>query len=145
MKKINSFSLIEISIAIAIFAIVSVYMMRILDQGHYYSRRLKMRTIAYFLAQDKMEELSTSSYAALFNTPNPDASASCLAPCPSDCVVPPDECRAPVAGFTDFSREVNVTCPYLGYNNLAKISVMVYWQGDKGERSFVLDSTTANF
>ncbi|RLI52768.1 MAG: hypothetical protein DRO93_14530 [Candidatus Thorarchaeota archaeon] len=145
MVKIRGFSLIEIIIAVAIFAIVSVYMMRVLDQGHSCSRKLRMRTIAYFLAQEKMEELSTSSYAALFNTPNPDTTASCLAPCPLNCVVPPDECRTQVAGFSDFDREVDVTCPYLGFNNLAKVSVTVYWQGHKGERSFTLESMVANF
>ena len=129
MVRIKGFSLIEIIIAVAIFAIVSVYMMRVLDEGHYYSRKLKMRTIAYFLAQEKMEELSTDSDYTLFSNPNSH-----------------DEAKAQVdSDYPDFDREVDVTCPYLGFNNLAKISVTVYWQGYRGERSFVLESLVANF
>ena len=128
MKR-KTFSLIEISIAIAIFAIVSVYVMRILYQGYHYSRGFKMKTIACFLAQEKMEELSTDSDSTLFSNPSAH-----------------NESRAQVdSDYPDFDREVNVICPYLGNNNLAHIRVTVYWQGEKGERFVSLQTLIADF
>ena len=122
-------SLIEISVSIALLATVGVFMTRIFTQGHRYSRKFKMHTTACFLAQEKLEQLSTDSDATLFT--NPDSH---------------DEARAQVdATFPDFFRTVDITCPYAGFSNLAQMTVTVDWQAELAQQSVVLQSLIADF
>lgn len=134
----RALSLIEVCISIVIVAMVLASMVGIFSQGYRYLRKARMKTTAYFLAQEKMEELSTDSDATLFSAPDSH-----------------DEARGVVDAtlFPGFEREVDVTCPYdpcvppasCPYPNLAQITVIVYWQGEQGEQSFRLVSLVANF
>ncbi len=135
------FTLIEIAISITLILTIVLFMMSVFSQGYRYMHKTKMHAIACFLVQEKLEDLSSgSAHPELFTTPNPGV------PCPPNCkVVPPDEIRSSVSGFSSFDREVEVTCPYLGFNNLAKVEVTVFWQGESGERSFKVDTLIANF
>ncbi|MCX7927074.1 MAG: hypothetical protein N2606_02940, partial [Candidatus Omnitrophica bacterium] len=93
-------------------------------------RRDRMRIIAYFLAQERMEELLT--FAEVF--PNPQLR---------------NETRQQVNNFTQFERQVNFTCPPTGlnadYNNLTLINVTVFWNASGRQRQFSLLSMVANF
>lgn len=128
-EKKRGLSLVETCVAITIVMIILGSLVMIFSQGYRFLRKARMEVYACFLAQEKMEELSTAGDAALFS--NPDSH---------------DESKAAMASpFAQFQREVNVICPYLGYNDLAHIIVTVYWQGQKAEKSLRYETLKANF
>ncbi|MCP4652135.1 MAG: hypothetical protein GY858_01970 [Candidatus Omnitrophica bacterium] len=145
----KNISLIEVALSIALISMIAVFMLRLFHQGQLYDRSNRMYTIACFLAQEKMEELSTDSYAALFTANNPPESGP-----PYSLVIPPDELKAPVAGFADFQRSVDVTCPFYAdretfldveFTDVAHIEVVVYWDGQKQEKSVTFNTLITNF
>ncbi len=116
----RGFSLIEISIAIAALALISSGVIGMFGQGFSYLKKSKERSIAYNLAQEKLEEKLS------------------LSPWP-----PTSEIKATVAGFPGFYRQVITTSPYAGYSDLAQIRVTVWWNNDKEQQSF--DTLKANY
>lgn len=136
MRTKRGFSIIEIAIALALLALVLGGTLSVLDRGFSSARKTRQSAIAYSLIREKLEEFSSSTYPSLFFTPNP----SC--PCPPY-TAPPDEARAAVSGFTGYDREVDVTCPYLGFNNLARITVTVWW--NNGAQSQSISTLKANY
>jgi prepilin-type N-terminal cleavage/methylation domain-containing protein len=118
MRK--GFSLIEIVIAVGILALIVGGMLEIFQQGFGAAKKSQDRTIAYSLAREKLEEKSS------------------VLPWP-----PAGEPRALVSGFSGVEREVVVVSPYLGYNDLALISVTVWW--DNGNQSQTFVTLKANY
>ncbi|MDD4907947.1 MAG: type II secretion system protein [Candidatus Omnitrophica bacterium] len=127
MMKKRGFSLIEIVIAIGLLTIVMSAMLSIFSQGQRYLRKNRVGTIAGFLIQEKLEELSTPD-PSLFSDPNSF-----------------NEVRADVPGFTDFEREVAVSSPYLGDSGLAFLRVTVWWQGETGEQTRTVETVKADY
>ena len=115
-RFLTGFSLIEISITLVVFILIFSGMLGIFAQGFSYLKESKERTIAYNLAREKLEGL----------------------PWP-----PIPKVRAGVGNFSGFEREVAVTRPYLGYNNLAHIKVTVWW--DAGTQSQAFDALKADY
>ncbi|MCX7927291.1 MAG: type II secretion system GspH family protein, partial [Candidatus Omnitrophica bacterium] len=60
-------TLVEVIIATVIFTLIATILVDTFSQGYQQLRRDRMRIIAYFLAQERMEELLT--FAEVF--PNP--------------------------------------------------------------------------
>lgn len=116
----RGFSLIEISIAIAALAIISSGIIGMFSQGFSYMKKSKERTVVYNLAQEKLEEKLS------------------LSPWP-----PVSEAKTAVLGFPGFYRQVIITSPYAGFNDLAQIRVTVYWDNDKQLQYF--DTLKANY
>ncbi|MDD5729547.1 MAG: hypothetical protein PHN57_00250 [Candidatus Omnitrophica bacterium] len=112
-------SLVEVCLAMAILVTIVAVMAHSINEGYSYLRKTRLLTIGQFLAQEAMEE----------NCTWPAVAAA----------------RAAVPGFSGFDRQITVVTPALGYNDLAQVQVSVYWQGDKGEQSFVLKTYVANF
>ena len=145
----KAFSIIEVTIAVAILALVLGGMLAVFHQGAKASLKTRQQAIAYNLLREKLEELSNTN-PVLFTVSNPTCSrpplTSCLprpiCPC-SSYTSPPDEPIATVGGFPDFEREVDITCPYLGNNNLARIQVIVWW--DNGRYSQSVETLKANY
>lgn len=127
MIKNKAFSLIEIVIATALVTIVMSAMLSIFSQGQRYVRKNRLGTVAGFLIQEKLEELTVTT-PTLFSNPSSY-----------------NQVRAAVTGFTGFDREVLVTSPYLGDNGLAFLRVTVWWQGETGEQSRTVQTVKANY
>ncbi len=125
--KNKAFSLIEIAISIALLTIIMSAMLSIFSQGQRYVRKNRMDTTACFLAQEKLEQLS-SPVPNLFSNPSSY-----------------NEARAAVTGFSGFDREVAVSSPYLGDAGLAYLRVTVWWQGETGEQSRTFESVQASY
>lgn len=118
--KNKGLSLIEVTVAVAILALVFGGMLGVFWQGFNTGEESKRRTIAYSLAKEGLERKSTFS------------------PWP-----PTSESRAGVSGFSGFEREVAVTCPYLGNNDLARIRITVWWNNGSRNQSF--ETLKANY
>lgn len=110
MKK--CFSLIEVTIAILIFTLISGKMFSVFYHGYKLARQSEGKSLAYNLAREKIEELLED---------------------PS--VVPTDETRAVVSGFGNIEREVAVANPFL-ISGLAHIEVTVWWDGGAEQELF---------
>lgn len=120
MGKKRGFSIIEVAISLTLLALVFSGMFAVFDRGFLATRKSRLRTIAYSLIREKLEEKSAVS------------------------VWPPTaEPMAAVSGFAGFEREVVVTTPYLGFNDLAQITVTVRW--DNGTQSQSINTAKANF
>lgn len=119
-KPKNGFSLIEVAVALTLLALVSGGMLAVFNQGFAAARKTQQRTFVYSLAREKIEEKFAT---------NPWPAAN--------------ETRLAVSGFAGFEREVVVSCPYLGFNDLARINVTVWW--DNGARSQTLETLKANY
>jgi Tfp pilus assembly protein PilV len=121
-------NLIEVVIATFLYLIIMVSLLNVFNQGYRFLRKSRMAQTAYFLAQEKMEEVLTGSVF-----PGPGSH---------------NETRANVTNFTDLQRQVNFTCPPAwlnsSYSGLAAVNVTVYWQGQQGEQSFSLLSLVSN-
>lgn len=108
--KNKAFSLIEIVIAIAILALILGGMTAIFSQGYLYLRKVRYKTIALALLQEKLEEESHW----------PPTSSS--------------EGYGSISGYADFRREVTVS-DYLYPGQLKKVTVSVWWDSDKNSKS----------
>lgn len=119
-KNKLGFSIIEVTIALAVLAIVFAGVTTVLDRGFIAARKTKLRTTAYSLLREKVEEKFSTA------------------------VWPPvSEAQAPVSGFTGFERSVTVTNPYLGYAGLSLITVTVLW--DSNAKSQAISTIKANY
>jgi len=127
MRNRKAFSLIEIAISIGLLGVIIGGMLTIFSQGHRFSRKIRLATTANFLITEKLEELFTTT-TSLFS--NPDSY---------------DEARSAVTGFSGFERQVDVTSPYLADAGLAHIAITVWWQGEMGERSRMMETVKANY
>lgn len=113
MKK--GFSLIEISVAVALLALILGGMLGVFWQGFYAAEKSQERTAAYNLAREKSEEYSRI-------------------PLPSNGTATEDYGAIPE--FSDFKRVVNIS-DYLYAGELKQITVTVYWNNDQDSQSFV--------
>ncbi len=130
-KRLNGLSLVEVSIAIAILAVILVSLSSVFTQGYRFLRKTRMSHLACFLAQEKMEQFlhnSTFDYLGSIN-----GSQNLAAP------------------YQDFNGTVNVTYPATGAGSnatvdsyLARINVTVSWQGQKGVQNLTLTSLVSN-
>jgi len=126
--RTTGFSLMEVALATVIFAIVIMTLLGIFTQGYLYSRQMRMASVAYFLAQEKLEEYYNAS--AVFP-------------------IPANVSMTSFGGdFAQYNFTVNFTCPLVfgaeTHDNLALINVTVYWLGRQGQRSFSLNTFLAN-
>lgn len=117
--KEKSLSLIEVTVAVTILALILGGMLGIFWQGSVASKSSQQRTIAYNLVREKLEEksvwLPTSENRAFVDT----------------------------VAFPGFERQVEMQSPYLGYANLAWIRVTVWW--DNGNQSQAIETLKANY
>lgn len=119
-KNKRGFSIIEVTISLAVLALIFGGMLSLLDRGFIAARKTNKRTTAYSLIREKLEEkFSTAVWS------------------------PTSEAQAAVPGFTGFQRSVAVTNPYLGFNSLALINVTVLW--DTGTQSQSINTIKANY
>jgi hypothetical protein len=119
----KSFSLIEVSTAVVLLAIITSGMLGVFSQGAKVVRRSANRAIAYNLAQEKIEE----KFRWVASDLNP----------------PQGEAQGPVTGFEGFEREVTVVSysdpPEVPVNtDLVVITATVWW--DSGNRSISLQT-----
>ncbi len=142
----KSLSLIEVSIAMIIFAIVSGQMFRVFHEGFKVGRKSEERTLAYSLAREEIEGLfflGPNLFLANNICTRPGCSDS-YCPCQiTSLVIPPDEARVVVAGFAGIEREVDVVHPYLTINGLSHIKVTVWWDNRKEYEFF--ETLKANY
>ena len=113
MKK--GFSLIEVSIAVCILALILAGMLEIFNQGSNAAKKSKDSAAAYSLAREKLEAYS-------------------FAPLPPDGTI--SENYGTIAEFPDFRRVTNVS-DYLYPGELKQIVVTVWWNNDRDSQSFV--------
>lgn len=119
-KNKRGFSIIEITIALAVLVFILSGMLSVLNSGFLASRKTNKRTTAYSLLREKLEEKFSTA------------------------VWPPvTEVVGAVPGFTSFQRSVTVTNPYLGFAGLALINVTVLW--DSGAQSQSINTIKANY
>lgn len=114
-RRKRGFSLIEISIAVALLALILGGMLGIFWQGFNAARRSQERAVAYSLAREKLEEYSGVPLA-------PNGSTT--------------EDYGQIPEFPDFKRVVNVS-DYLYPGRLKRITVTVFWNSDQNSGSFV--------
>jgi prepilin-type N-terminal cleavage/methylation domain-containing protein len=115
------FTLLEMMLAVVIFATGTVSVMEIMQRGQIAAKDGEDALAATHLAQWRLEELRNTAYASLAD----EAKASVSSP----------------AGFTRFDRQVAVTTPYA---NLKQIVVTVYWDAPGGETSVSLQTYRSN-
>lgn len=130
IRFLNGLSLIEVCLAIAILAVIFISLSGIFNQGYRFLRKTKLRNMACFLAQEKMEVFLHNSTFLLGN----NSSVMNLS-----------------APYQDFRGEINITSPASGEGSmpgvdatLARINVTIYWNGTSGEQNFSLTSLVAN-
>ncbi len=117
LKSASGFTLLEILLAVVLFAVGGVVMLDLLHRGQAGSTDGENTLIATHLATRRMEELRNVAYASLAN-----------------------EARAVIsdpAGYTRFERQVAVTTPYA---NLRQVVVTIYWQVPGGETNVSLQT-----
>ncbi len=115
------FTLLEMLIALTVFAVGTLAVMDLMQQAQAGSRDGENVLIATHLARWRMEELRNSAYASLAN----EAKASISSP----------------SGYSRFSRQVTVTTPY---TNLKQVAISVYWTTQGGETSVSVQSYRSN-
>ena len=120
-KTTGGFSLLEVLLAIMLFAVGTVSILEVIQRSQAGSTEGESVVIATQLAQRRLEELRNTAYASLAD----EAKASVSSP----------------SGFTRFSRQVTVTTPYA---NLKQIVVTVYWTLAGGEASLTLQTYRSN-
>ena len=120
-KAKSGFSLLEVLLAVMLFAIGTVSIMEVMQRSQAGSMEGESVLIATHLAQRRLEELRNTAYASLAN----EAKAAVASP----------------SGFRRFSRQVTVTTPYA---NLKQIVVTVYWTTAGGETSVSLQAYRSN-
>ncbi len=116
----RAFSLIEVCAAVIILALIVSSMLGVLWQGNISMQNSRERAIAYTLAIEKLEDKLSAN------------------PWP-----PANEALASVSGFSGFQRQVNIVCPYLGFSDLAHITVTVWW--DNATKSQAFETLKANY
>jgi len=112
------FTLLEMMVAITLFAVGTFAVMELLHKGQAAQRDGENTLIATHLAQRCLEELRNVTYANLLT-------ASCTMP----------------SGFTPFSYGLTVTTPY---TNLRQLVVTVSWSAPGGTASVNLQSYRSN-
>lgn len=125
ISHLKSFSLIEVTVAIAILALVTGGMSGVFWRGFKEVDSSQTLTVVYNLAREKLEEKSW------------------IIPWP-----PTSEARVAVSGFSGFEREVIVTSPYSMFPpildpRLVRVRVTVWW--DNGNRSQAFETIKANY
>jgi len=141
VRSSNGLSLIEVCLAIAILAIIFTNLSFIFDQGYMFLRKTRLSRQAFFLAEEKMEELLHENTV---NSPTNEAKARLDSP------------------FEAFQRSVSIdllnaaslrsvccTSPGVGCvlgcgSRLAEVNVTIYWNGTSGEQSFSLVSLVSS-
>lgn|GEM_PF-1372918 len=154
MIEKDSFTLLETIIAMAVFMFIVAGTIVMFYQGSRSSRKSRVTLIATNMVREKLEELSNKDYPSLFVTNTP-----CTRPLPSVCgrpfcpcqlitLVAPDEPEASVSTSPGFSltREVDVECPYLDYDELSRIQVTVWWDiGTPHENYLTIETLKADY
>jgi len=133
-RSSNGLSLIEVCLAIAILAIIFTNLSFIFDQGYLFLRKTRLSRQAFFLAEEKIEELLS---ADVVNDPDGYNETKYW-------LDPP---------FEAFQRSVSVSktaasltsCGGAGApvgcdGKLAEVNVTIYWNGTSGEQNFSLVS-----
>ncbi|MEW6008536.1 MAG: prepilin-type N-terminal cleavage/methylation domain-containing protein [Candidatus Omnitrophota bacterium] len=116
MRK-QGFSLIELLIACVLLSIGLVGLINAFSIGFSQSGQAKQYAVAKNLAEEKLEEIRNLSYANVSLEP-----------------------RAPVLGFSDFERQVNVGDATPIVPGLKQVQIDVFWQAKGGEVSISLYS-----
>ena len=114
---VQGFTLLEVMLTLALMASGTVAVIELFQRAHAGVVDGESVLIATHLAQRRLEELRTTTYANLA-----------------------DETKATVAnpsGYSRFSRQVAVTTPY---SNLKQVVVTVYWSGPGGETNVILQT-----
>ena len=120
-RRPAGFTLLEMMLAIVLFAVGTVACVELLHRGQAGSTDGENVLLATRLAQWRLEELRNTAYASVAS-----------------------ESRASVSnpsGFSRFDRAVTVTTPY---TNLKQVVVTVYWNGPGGETSVSLQAYRSN-
>lgn len=134
-RSSNGLSLIEVCLAIAILALIFANLSFIFDQGYLFLRKTRLSRQAFFLAEERMEELLNSGTVdtpgsfregkgSPYGPPYQAFQREVKIDIPAPSVVSDGGCAGPVVGCSD-TAEVNVT---------------IYWNGASGEQSFSLVS-----
>jgi prepilin-type N-terminal cleavage/methylation domain-containing protein len=121
IRKTGGFTLLEMMLALVLFATASIAMMELLHRSQAGSTDGENLLIATHLAQARLEELRTTSYGSLA-----------------------DQIKTPLSvPYARFSREVDVT---ERYTDLTEIIVRVYWNvpGEDTETSVELYAYRSN-
>ena len=125
----TGFSLMELVVAVAMFAVMVVSLLGIFAKGYLYARKMRMAAQAHFFAQQLIEEYFNESL--VFSTASNITETPCSDP--------------------NFNYTINFTHPLYvpedGYSHprLAEVNVTVYWHGQTGQqRSFSLVTYIAN-
>ena len=123
MLSRKGFTLLELMLALALFASGTVAIMELLRQAEASRTDGENILIATHLAQRRLEELRQTAYGSI----DDESKASVSSP----------------SGFDHFSREVEVTTPY---TDLKQIVVKVYWAvpGEDEETDVSLQTYRAN-
>lgn len=124
MLKIKAFSLIEVLVAMTVFAIGILSVVQIVPMHRKLARNSEKATVATFLAQEIIEEIFSLAY--------------------SDIAVGDFEARSPVepsGDFAQFERRTEVEYTDGDFNQsandvgLKKITATVYWNEGSQEKS----------
>ena len=121
MGRHRGFTLIELMIAILLLVggiAAATFMM---SRGMFATADTETVEQAVALAQEKMENLRGTAFASIASEP-----------------------KAPVSGWTGFSREVVVSQPAGTNSDFKQVVVTVYWTPGETEISTSLTSTVAN-
>ena len=97
-------------IAIAVLVLILGGMTAIFSQGYLYLRKVREKSIAFALLQEKLEE--ESHWPPLAS----------------------NEPYGTIAGYSDFRRQVTVS-DYVYTGQLKKVTVTVWWNNDNKSRS----------
>jgi prepilin-type N-terminal cleavage/methylation domain-containing protein len=117
----RGFSLMEVLLALVLFATATVASMELIQRGQAGARGGEEALIATHLAQRRMEELRNVAYASVAS----ESLAGISSP----------------SGYSRFSRQVTVTTPY---TNLKQVVVTVSWTTQGGTASVSLRTFRSN-
>lgn len=117
----RGFTLLEVMLALALFAVATVALMELLQRSYEGMADGESILSASHLAQRRLEELRNTAYSSLTD----ESKASVSSP----------------SGFSRFSRQVTVTTPY---TNLKQVVVTVSWNAPGGETNVSLQTYRSN-
>jgi len=118
LRAKKGFTLLEVLIAILLFSVGFISILQVMSAGLFAGGQNEDEIIAFYLAQEKIEEINNASFAGIAA-----------------------EAKAAVTGFPAFSRQVAVSVPE---TNLDQITVTVYWYARNTETSFTMVTYVSN-
>lgn len=119
-KRANGFTLLEILATIALFLLVTVFLLQAFNLGYLSIGGLEGTNLALFLAGDKLEELRNTPYDSIVNTN-----------------------RTPIPGHPGYESQVEVGFPQAPNQDIKKVMVVIYYPAKDGTKQLVLKTLIA--